>query len=137
MILQEHSDNIVKKWGNSKQWVLELRDGRRVAVPIQISLPQCEAIKVLEEQKQLALVPWESSEAVNVSTALTEEVEVLVEDWGSDTYSKDANQPLAVEPLASSLPSTMAEQSVVDEERFVGVDNSERQVPLRVVSKEI
>ena len=91
----------------------------------------------MEEQKQLALVPWESSEAVNVSTALTEEVEVLVEDWGSDTYSKDANQPLAVEPLASSLPSTMAEQSVVDEERFVGVDNSERQVPLRVVSKEI
>ena len=91
----------------------------------------------MEEQKQLALVPWESSETVNVSTALTEEDEVLVENWGSDTYSKDANQPLAVEPLASSLPSAMVEQSVVDEQRFVGVDNSERQVPLRVVSKEI
>ena len=59
LILQEHSGNIVKKWGNSEQWVLELRDRRRVAVPIQIPPPQCEAIKVLEEQKQLALVLWE------------------------------------------------------------------------------
>jgi len=49
LILQEHSGNIVKKWGNSEQWVLELRDRRRVAVPIQIPPPQCEAIEVLEE----------------------------------------------------------------------------------------
>ena len=83
----------------------------------------------MEEQKQLALVPWESTEAINVSTALIEEDEVLVEDWVSNTYSEDANQPLTVEPLASSLPLAMAKQSVVDEERFVGVDNSERQVP--------
>ena len=34
LILQEHFGNIVKKWGNSEQWVLELRDGRRVAVSI-------------------------------------------------------------------------------------------------------
>ena len=34
LLLQEHFDDIVKKWGNSKQWVLELRDGRGVAVPI-------------------------------------------------------------------------------------------------------
>ena len=54
---------------------------------------------------------------------------MLVEDWVSDTYSEDANQPLAVEPLASSLPSALAEQSVVEEERFVGVDFSKRQVP--------
>ena len=57
LTLQEHSDNIVKKLGNSEQWVLELRDERRVAVLIQISLPRCEAIVVLEEHKQLALVP--------------------------------------------------------------------------------
>ena len=62
LTLQEHFGNIVKKWRNSEQWVLELRDGRRVAVPIQISLPRCEAIEVLEEHKLLALVPWESSE---------------------------------------------------------------------------
>ena len=129
LILQEHSGNIVKKWGNSEQWVLELRDRRRVAVPIQIPPPQCEAIKVLEEQKQLALVLWESSEAINGSTTLIEEDEVLVEDWVSDTYLEDANPPLAIEPLAFSLPSAMVEQSFVDEERFVGVDNSERQVP--------
>lgn len=34
LILHEHSDNVIKKWGNSEQWVLELRDWRRVAVPI-------------------------------------------------------------------------------------------------------
>ena len=34
MILQEHSNNVIKKWGNSEQWVLELRDGRRVAILI-------------------------------------------------------------------------------------------------------
>ena len=34
MILQEHSDNVIKKWGNSEQWILELRDGRRVAILI-------------------------------------------------------------------------------------------------------
>ena len=32
-------------------WVLELCDGRRVAVPIQISLPRCEANEVVEEHK--------------------------------------------------------------------------------------
>ena len=51
LILQEHSGNIVKKWGNSEQWVLELRDGRRVAIPLQIALPRCEATEVLEKQQ--------------------------------------------------------------------------------------
>ena len=78
----------------------------------------------MEEHKQLALVLWESFEAVNVSTALIKEDEVLVEDWVSNTYSENANQPLAVEPLASSLPSALVEQSIVEEERFVGVDFS-------------
>ena len=59
-----------------------------------------------------------------MSTALIKEDEVLVEDWVSNTYSEDANQPLAVEPLASSLPSALVEQSIVEEERFVGVDFS-------------
>ena len=57
LILQENSGIVSKKWGNSEQWVLELRDGRRVAVPIQISLPPSEVTEVLEEQTQLALVP--------------------------------------------------------------------------------
>ena len=64
-----------------------------------------------------------------MSTAPIEEEEVLVEDWVSDSYLKDAYQPLAIEPLASSLSLVMAELFVVGEERFVGVDNLERQVP--------
>ena len=54
---------------------------------------------------------------------------MLVEDWISDSYLEDAYQPLAVEPLASFLPSALANLSVMDEERFVGVDNLERQLP--------
>ena len=46
-IIHEHTDNVIKKWGNSDQWVLELRDGKRVAVLIHISLPSGDvAVKV-------------------------------------------------------------------------------------------
>ena len=38
-IIHEHTDNVIKKWGNYELWVLELHDGKRVAVPIQFSLP--------------------------------------------------------------------------------------------------
>ena len=92
-------------------------------------MPWCEAIEVLEKQKQLALVPLESSNVTNVSSALIEEDEVLVEDWVSDTYLEEADQPLDVEPLAFSQPLAMAEQSVVDVERFMGVDTLESQEP--------
>ena len=42
---------------------------------------------------------------------------------------KDADQPLAIKPLAFSLPLAMVEQTVVDVERFMGMDSSERQEP--------
>ena len=63
LLLQDHSGDIVKKWGNSEQWVLELRDGRTVAMSIQFSLPWCVTIKLLDKQNQLALFPLESSNA--------------------------------------------------------------------------
>ena len=92
LILQEHSGNVIKKWGNSEQWLLELRDGRRVAVPIQISLPPGEVTEVLEEQNQLAL---KSSNSLEMSLAQFDGDEVLVE------------------PLAFSLPLAMEGQEVV------------------------
>ena len=49
--------------------MLELRDGRRLAVLIQISLPPGEATEILEEQTQLALVPLKSSDVSEVSSA--------------------------------------------------------------------
>ena len=96
---------------------------------IQISLPRCVATEVLEKQKQLALFPLESSDVSNVSSALIEEDEVLVEDWVSDTYLEEAVQPLDVEPIAFSLPLAMVEQSPVDVESFVCMDTSESQEP--------
>ena len=129
LLLQDHSGDIVKKWGNSEQWVLELRDGRRVAVPIQFSLPRCVITEVLDKQNQLALFPLDSSDASISSSALFEEDEVLVEDWVSDSYSEEAVQPLDVEPIVVSLPVTMAEQSPVDVEGSVSVVSSESQEP--------
>ena len=78
----------------------------------------------MEKQQQLALVTLESSDVTNVSSALFEEDEVLVEDGVSNTYSEEANQPLVVDPIAFSLPLTMAKQSLVDEESVVGMDTS-------------
>ena len=72
-------------------------------------MPQCVAIEVLEKQKQLALFPLESFDVSNVSSTLFEKDEVLVEDWVLDTYSKEAIQPLDVEPIAFSLPLAMVE----------------------------
>ena len=88
-------------------------------VLVQIALPRCEAIEVLEKQQQLALVTLESSE---------EEDEVSVEDGASDSFSEEADQPLVVDPIAFSLPSASAEQSLVVEESGVGLDSSGRQV---------
>ena len=119
LLLQDHSGDIVKKWENSEKWVLELRDGRRVAVPIQFSLPRCVTTEVLDKNNQLALCPLDSSDASISSSALFEEDKVLVEDWVSDSFSEDVVQPLDVEPIAFSLPVTMAEQSPVDVEDIV------------------
>ena len=88
-------------------------------VLVQIALPWCEAIEVLEKQQQLALVTLESSE---------EEDEVSVEDGASDSFSEEADQPLVVDPIAFSLPSDSTEQSLVVEESGVGLDSSGRQV---------
>ncbi|KAK7819164.1 flavin mononucleotide hydrolase 1 [Quercus suber] len=127
LILQENTGNVSKKWGNSEQWVLELRDGRRVAVPIQISLPPGEVTEVLEEQTQLALVPLKCPDVVEVSSAQVDENDVLVEDWVLYTCSESSVlpnvgglSPLSVEPLAFSLPLAMEGQEVL------GVENPVR-----------
>ena len=71
-------------------------------VPVQIALPPCVATEVLEKQQQL--VTLEYSEVMNMSLSLFEEDDVLVEDWASDSFSEEANQPLVVDPIAFSLP---------------------------------
>ena len=96
---------------------------------IQFSLPRCVTTEVLDKQNQLALYPLESSDASNLSSALFEEDEVLVEDWVSDSYSEEAVQPLDIEPIAFSLPVAMAEQSPVDVEGIASVVSSESQEP--------
>ena len=109
-IIHEHTDNVIKKWGNSEQWVLELRDGKRVAVPICISLPLGDVAPEAEASNLLAMVPRESSETKEFNSDLDKEIDGFVEDWASDLCSEDTLQftdpspPLNVEPLAFSLP---------------------------------
>ena len=106
----EHSDNVIKKWGNSEQWVLELWDGRRVEVPFQISLPPGEVVGGLDVSNQLAMVLGVSLESKEIISEQEKGDDVVVEDWVSDICSEDAFQctvpllPLTVEPLAYSLP---------------------------------
>ena len=106
--------------------MLELQDGRRVAVPIQSSLPPGEVTEVLEEQTQLTLVPLKCSDVVEVSSSQVNENEVLVEDWISDTCSESTElpnvgglSPLIMEPLAFSLPLAMERQEMLSVENPV------------------
>ena len=109
-IIHQHTDNVIKKWGNSKQWVLELRDGKRVAVLIQISLPLGVVVVRVDNSNQLAMVPGVALESKEFNSELEKGIDVIVEDWVSDICSEDASQfadsspPLNVNPLALSLP---------------------------------
>ena len=71
----------------------------------------------------------ESFDVLNVSLALFEKDEVLVEDGASDSFSEEADQPLVVDTIAFSLPLASVEQSLVDEESVVGLDTSGSQEP--------
>ena len=53
-----------QEMGNSEQCVLELCDGRRVAVLIQISLPLSDAVDDFVEQNQLAVVLLMTSDSI-------------------------------------------------------------------------
>ena len=109
-IIHEHSDNVIKKWGNSEQWVLELRDGKRVSVPINISLPPGDVAAGVEGSNHLAMVPGVSLASKEFNSELDNEFDGFVEDWASDLCSEDTLQfsdsslPFNVEPLAFSLP---------------------------------
>ena len=79
-IIQQHTDEVIKKWGNSEQWVLELRNGKRVAVPIQISLPPGEDIVGVDDSNPLAIVPGSPMESKEVNAELVKGMDVFVED---------------------------------------------------------
>ena len=109
-IIHQHTDDVIKKWGNSKQWVVELRDGKRVAVPIQISLPPGDDIVGVDDSNILAIVPGRATESKEFNFESDKGIDVFVEDWSLDFGSEKASQdsdsstPLIVDPLAFSLP---------------------------------
>ena len=91
-IIHQHTDEVIKKWGNSEQWVLELRNGKRVAVPIQISLPPGEDIVGVDDSNPLAIVPGRPTESKEVNAELDKGMDVFVEDWSSDFSPEKASQ---------------------------------------------
>ena len=108
-IMHQHTDDVIKKWGNSEQWVLELRDGKRVAVPIQFSSPPGDDIVGVDDSNHLAIVPGRATESKDLNSEAEKGIDVFVEDWSSDFCSEEASQysdsspPLTVDPLAFSL----------------------------------
>ena len=126
-IIQQHTDEVIKKWGNSEQWVLELRNGKRVAVPIQISLPPGEDIVGVVDSNPLAIVPGSPTESKEVNAELVKEMNVFVEDWSSDfspeiaTQHMDSSTPLNIDPLAFSLPT---DATIISDQLVPTVDDS-------------
>ena len=109
-IIHQHTDEVIKKLGNSKQWVLELRNGKRVAVPIQISLLPGEDIVGVDDSNPLAIVSGRPTESKEVNAELDKGMDVFVEDWSSDfnpekaSLDTDSSTPLNIDSLAFSLP---------------------------------
>ena len=133
-IIHKHTDNVIKKWGNVEQWVLELRDGRRVAVPIQISLPPGDVVDSVDDSNQLVVVPGLSLESKEIILGQEKGDDVVVEDWVSNVCSEDAFQytegsslPLTIQPLAFSLPMGVMDNcegsATLDVEKLLGKDN--------------
>ena len=109
-IMHQHTDDVIKKRGNSEQWVLELRDRKRVAVPIQFSSPPRDDIVGVDDSNHLAIVPGRATEPKELNSEAEKRIDVFVEDWSSNFCSEEASQfsdsspPLTVDPLAFSLP---------------------------------
>ena len=109
-IIHQHTDDVIKKWGNSEQWVLELRDGKRVAVLIQISLPPGDDIVGVDDSNLLAIVPGRATEYKEFNSESDKRIDVFVEDWSSNfgfekaSQDSDSSTPLIVDPLAFCLP---------------------------------
>ena len=117
-IMHQHTDDVIKKWGNSEQWVLELRDGKRVAVPIQFSSSPGHDIVGVDDSNHLAIVPGRATESEELNSETEKGIDVFVEDWSSDFCSEEAFQfsdsspPLTVDPLAFALPLDATDFSV-------------------------
>ena len=121
-ILHQHTDEIIRKWGNSEQWVLELRNGKRVAVPIQISLPPGEDTVEVVDSNPLAIVTGSPTKSKDITAELVNEMNVFVEDWSSDfspekdTQHMDPSTPLNIDPLDFSLPT----DTIMLDDSFLG-----------------
>ena len=89
-IIYEHTYNVIKKRGNSEQWVLELRNRKRVAVSIHISLPPGDVAVGVDISNQLAMVSGVSLESKEFNSDTDKEVDGFVEDRASDLCSEDA-----------------------------------------------
>ena len=74
-----------------------------MAVPIQISLPPGDVVDGVDDSNQLVMVSRVSSESKEIILGQEKGDDVVVEDWVSDVYSKDAFQYTE----GSSLPLTI------------------------------
>ncbi|GMY06137.1 hypothetical protein FCV25MIE_01376 [Fagus crenata] len=126
-------DEVTRTWGLSSDWVLELRDGKRISIPLSL-IRQPSTVEPCipdstEEPKVLLLEGFDdmgSSEGQVDSEEDDDEEEDVSVVWEDPELSKEGgmvvcckenDRPLEIEPLAALLPSSHLPELRSDEAR--------------------
>jgi hypothetical protein len=138
---------VAKTWGSSSDWFIDLRDGRRVRLPLDLNNP----VAYYDAETTQKLIQWVSSHRDNFDMGCAEDGST----WGSQgledgsevsrmesesailDISKGDSSYLAVVNSGESSENLMIEPRVVDVEDSVAIDGeevvgSEELVPLMV-----
>uniref|UniRef100_A0A2N9GHU0 Uncharacterized protein n=1 Tax=Fagus sylvatica TaxID=28930 RepID=A0A2N9GHU0_FAGSY len=123
--------SVDKSWGLSSDWFIDLRDGRRLRIPMDLLNPEATKQKLIqsvwipeinegaENEKSLVVVnSVENSELMLIESVGGETEGILTIDRGDFTRSEEM-VPIMVEPLAVAIPQDM-ESAKFDEVRVYG-----------------
>jgi hypothetical protein len=104
---------IDRTWGSSSDWVLQLRDGKRVSIPLSLIRQPTVEEEYSDEPKVLLLEGFndmglseEEEDEENISV-VWEDTEIAEESGGAMVCCEESEDPLEVEPLASLVPEDM------------------------------
>uniref|UniRef100_A0A2N9GEY0 Uncharacterized protein n=1 Tax=Fagus sylvatica TaxID=28930 RepID=A0A2N9GEY0_FAGSY len=126
-------DEVTRTWGSSSDWVLELRDGKTISIPLSLIRQPSTVVPCIpdstEEPKVLLLEGFDdmgSSEGQVDSEEDDDEEEDVSVVWEDPELSKEGgmvvcceenDRPLEIEPLAALLPSSHLPELRSDEAR--------------------
>uniref|UniRef100_A0A2N9FVR5 Reverse transcriptase domain-containing protein n=1 Tax=Fagus sylvatica TaxID=28930 RepID=A0A2N9FVR5_FAGSY len=104
---------IDRTWGSSSNWVLQLRDGKQISIPLSLIRQPTVEEEYSDEPKVLLLEGFndmglseEEEDEENISV-VWEDPEIAEESGGAMVCCEESEDPLEVEPLASMVPEEM------------------------------